>query len=87
MIQHLIWDVDGTLFDTYPAIARALQAALTDMGVAAPLDWILSLAQVTMITAYPPSSRLTPCPATIWKHASINIIEPSRPKISRPFLA
>ncbi len=48
MIQHLIWDVDGTLFDTYPAIARAFQAALTDLGVAAPLDWILGLAQVTL---------------------------------------
>ncbi len=48
MIQHLIWDVDGTLFDTYPAIARAFQAALTDLGVTAPLDWILSLAQVTL---------------------------------------
>lgn len=48
MIQHLIWDVDGTLFDTYPAIARAFQAALNDRGVAAPLDWILSLTQITL---------------------------------------
>src|SRR5512138_2004525 len=48
MIQHLIWDVDGTLFDTYPAIAKALQAGLNDLGVTAPLDWILSLAQVTL---------------------------------------
>ena len=48
MIRHLIWDVDGTLFDTYPAIAKALQAGLNDLGVTASLDWILSLAQVTL---------------------------------------
>ncbi|CAG0931848.1 Phosphoglycolate phosphatase [Thermoflexales bacterium] len=48
MIQHLIWDVDGTLFDTYPAIARAFHAGLHDLGVTASFDWILSLAQITL---------------------------------------
>ena len=33
--HDLIWDVDGTLFDTYPAFARALTAALADFGVRA----------------------------------------------------
>lgn len=32
MIRFLIWDVDGALFDAYPAIARAFQEALNDMG-------------------------------------------------------
>jgi phosphoglycolate phosphatase-like HAD superfamily hydrolase len=30
MFRNIIWDVDGTLFDTYPAIARAFKAALMD---------------------------------------------------------
>ncbi len=45
MIRYLIWDMDGTLFDTYPAIARALGAALGDLGPSAPLDWIEGLAK------------------------------------------
>ena len=30
MIKHIIWDFDGTLFDTYPAITRAFQQALVE---------------------------------------------------------
>jgi phosphoglycolate phosphatase-like HAD superfamily hydrolase len=33
VIRNLIWDVDGTLFDTYPAIIRSLQGAAADLGV------------------------------------------------------
>jgi len=32
--------VDGTLFDTYPAIARAFVAALSDVGAEAPKAWV-----------------------------------------------
>ncbi len=32
MIRNIIWDADGTLFDTYPAIASAFQAAMADLG-------------------------------------------------------
>lgn len=32
MIRNLIWDVDGTLYDTYPAIARAFLDALESFG-------------------------------------------------------
>ncbi len=48
MIRNIVWDVDGTLFDTYPAIARSYQQAVNDMGGDAPLDWILQKARVTM---------------------------------------
>jgi HAD superfamily hydrolase (TIGR01509 family) len=48
MIQHLIWDVDGTLFDTYPAIARSFQAALNDLGVTVIFDEIMRLAQISL---------------------------------------
>ncbi len=48
MIRNIIWDVDGTLFDTYPAIARAFQAALNDLGKEASLDWITGLARTSL---------------------------------------
>lgn len=48
MIQHLIWDVDGTLFDTYPAIARSIHAALLDLGTPTSPDWILALSRVSL---------------------------------------
>jgi phosphoglycolate phosphatase-like HAD superfamily hydrolase len=38
MFRNIIWDVDGTLFDTYPAIAKAFQVALNDLGKDASLD-------------------------------------------------
>ena len=31
-IQHFIWDFDGTLFDTYPAIIQDLRLALQEYG-------------------------------------------------------
>jgi phosphoglycolate phosphatase-like HAD superfamily hydrolase len=48
MIQHLIWDVDGTLFDTYPAIARSMQAAAHDLGAPVTYDEIMRLVLVSI---------------------------------------
>jgi phosphoglycolate phosphatase-like HAD superfamily hydrolase len=48
MIQHLIWDVDGTLFDTYPAIAQSFQAALHDLGATTPFDEVMRLSQISL---------------------------------------
>jgi phosphoglycolate phosphatase-like HAD superfamily hydrolase len=48
MFRNIIWDVDGTLFDTYPAIAKAFQVALNDLGKDASLDWIESLARISL---------------------------------------
>ncbi len=45
MFRNIIWDVDGTLFDTYPAIARAIKSALNDLGKDAPLDRITEVAK------------------------------------------
>lgn len=47
-IRNLIWDVDGTLFDTYPAIARAFRAALNDLGADDSLKRIADLARVSL---------------------------------------
>ena len=44
-IRNIIWDVDGTLFDTYPAIARAYRAALREFGQDAGLPRIVALAR------------------------------------------
>jgi len=44
--RNAIWDFDGTLFDTYPAISRAFQQALGDFGASAPLSEIESLCLV-----------------------------------------
>lgn len=48
MIRNIVWDFDGTLFDTYPAITKAFQAALNQNGFTAPLDWIESLAKQSL---------------------------------------
>ena len=85
MIQHLIWDVDGTLFDTYPAIARSMQAAARDLGVAAPYDEVMRLALVsvdhcvtTLSATYALSSRRS------GRTLRSALSRPSRRKISRP---
>jgi len=48
MLKNIIWDVDGTLFNTYPAIARAFRLALNDLGRDSPLDQIERLARGSM---------------------------------------
>ena len=48
MIQNIIWDVDGTLFDTYPSIIATFQAVLNANGCSAPSEHIASLAQVSL---------------------------------------
>jgi phosphoglycolate phosphatase-like HAD superfamily hydrolase len=46
--RNIIWDLDGTMFDTYPAFASAFQAALVDLGADASLEWITDLAKISM---------------------------------------
>jgi len=61
MFRNIIWDVDGTLFDTYPAIAKAFQVALNDLGKDASLDWIEGLAKISLsycVTALASHCRL-----------------------------
>jgi phosphoglycolate phosphatase-like HAD superfamily hydrolase len=31
--RYLLWDFDGTLFDTYPPLVRAIERALADVGI------------------------------------------------------
>jgi HAD superfamily hydrolase (TIGR01549 family) len=48
MIKNLLWDVDGTLFDTYPAINKAIARSLIDQGITPEPDLIDSLARKSM---------------------------------------
>lgn len=51
MFKHIIWDFDGTLFDTYPTITRAFKAALEEEGIFEPSEKIMSLMKITESTA------------------------------------
>lgn len=48
MLRNIIWDVDGTLLDTYPAMARSFQLAARDLGCDAPFDWIMQAAKISV---------------------------------------
>ncbi len=48
MIRNIIWDVDGTLFDTYPAFIACFQAALQTNGCSAAPEHIGELVLVSV---------------------------------------
>ena len=45
MIKNILWDLDGTIFDTYPAITYAISKSLNDMGYSLALNVIDGLAR------------------------------------------
>lgn len=49
--RHFFWDFDGTLFDTYPAIVAAFQAALQEFGIKGDPDEIYKLMMTTITYA------------------------------------
>src|SRR4051812_10609083 len=48
MFQSVIWDFDGTLVDTYPAIARAVNRALATFGRDASLARVIELSSICL---------------------------------------
>ncbi|MER2174890.1 MAG: HAD-IA family hydrolase [Carnobacterium sp.] len=48
MFKHVIWDFDGTLFDTYPVMAKIFKELLEKEGIEEPLDEIIQYMQVSM---------------------------------------
>jgi HAD superfamily hydrolase (TIGR01509 family) len=48
MLRAVIWDFDGTICDTYPAIAHAVNTALARFGAAATLARITDLASISL---------------------------------------
>lgn len=51
MYRHIIWDFDGTLFDTYPVMGKVLQEMLSELGIDEPLAIILKYMKVSMTHA------------------------------------
>lgn len=48
--KYLLWDFDGTLFDTYPPLIRSIEGALADSQISAPRDVIATLLDDTLST-------------------------------------
>lgn len=48
MLKAIFWDFDGTICDTYPAIARAVNAALATFGTSASLERVIELASISL---------------------------------------
>lgn len=51
--KNIIWDVDGTLFDTYPAISAAILAALAEQGVTIEREIVTRMAMTSLGTTLP----------------------------------
>ena len=51
--KNIIWDVDGTLFDTYPAISAAILAALAEQGVTIDREIVTHMAMTSLGTTLP----------------------------------
>ena len=45
MIKNILWDLDGTIFDSYPAITYAISKSLNEMGLSVALNVIDGLAR------------------------------------------
>lgn len=52
MYRHVIWDFDGTLFDTYPVMATVLQEMLRGQGQNVAIESILEAMKISAKTAY-----------------------------------
>jgi HAD superfamily hydrolase (TIGR01509 family) len=48
MYRHIIWDFDGTLLNTYPAINKAFQDALISLGASEDLSYIAELSLISL---------------------------------------
>ena len=46
--KHIIWDFDGTLFDTYPTMARAFCESMTEAGYPADYQEVYDLMKIAI---------------------------------------
>ena len=69
MYKNIIWDFDGTLFDSYPAIAEAFLSVLRDHGRSGDLLEIRTLAQVSLEHCFGTLSSLHDLPANVIEEA------------------
>ncbi|MGF7059668.1 HAD-IA family hydrolase [Brassicibacter mesophilus] len=47
MYEHIIWDFDGTLFNTYPVMTKSFIRALKDEGINESTERVMSLMKVS----------------------------------------
>lgn len=52
MIKNIIWDLDGTMFDTYPAIVYAIGESLEELGLSVSLTVIDGYARQSLDHCY-----------------------------------
>ena len=52
MYKHVIWDFDGTLFDSYPIMAAAVKTTLEEQGIYESYDRIMSMMKVSLTHLY-----------------------------------
>ncbi|MFO7612812.1 MAG: HAD-IA family hydrolase [Clostridia bacterium] len=52
MARHIIWDFDGTLFDTYPAVADVFMEVLAGFCINADRDEVLQLLHKSLADTY-----------------------------------
>ncbi len=52
MVRDIIWDFDGTLYDTYPGISDIFKEALQSLGIEAGKDEILPLLHKSFADVY-----------------------------------
>jgi HAD superfamily hydrolase (TIGR01549 family) len=48
LYKHIIWDFDGTLFDTYPVMGSVFKKMLQEKGIEESLDEILKHMKISM---------------------------------------
>jgi phosphoglycolate phosphatase-like HAD superfamily hydrolase len=77
MIRNIIWDFDGTLFDTYPAIIHGWMNALEEQRIIVSEDRISDLIRISF----------KHCTETLEREEGVNIeeLESSFPKYYRVF--
>lgn len=48
MYKHFIWDFDGTLFDSYPAMVKAYEQALSEQGIHLPQATLMAHMKISL---------------------------------------
>ncbi|MEK5389725.1 HAD-IA family hydrolase [Margalitia sp. FSL K6-0131] len=51
MYKHIIWDFDGTLFDTYPVMAKIFKEVLKEQKIEEPIEEIIKQMKVSASSA------------------------------------
>lgn len=85
MRLYLIWDADGTLFDTYPVLADSVRKALEAWGKIESRDYIHRLAQVTMNHCYTTLAEKHQVDAEVLRERSRAYYREVPPEAQRPF--